>query len=150
MAKKTYTNLPMTMTAFRKQVAVLNAALKKRFGADVFHHAEYANREWATPRADRDESADKHNILTEMLDREYHKQCDLFDKSKLSELGVYGDNMHGAVVLDVWVYETLGYGDEYDLLDQVNAYFKNGEFIGLSSYEPEDPEYQRLLAEVQK
>jgi hypothetical protein len=139
MPKRTYPNLPMTLTAFNKQVSALNKALRRRYDTS-FHHAEYAER--ASP----DQRPNSYNLLPEVLNPEYANQCDLFDKNRLSSLK--HEDFHGWVVLDLYVY--VRYGLDYELGDNAYAWFKDGEFKALTGYMPSGTEYRRMLEEVQK
>jgi hypothetical protein len=141
MARKSYPNLPMTPTAFKKEIAALNSAIWEMFGSDVFHHAEFAYRDSPDDREDR------HNVLREQLDPAYHAQCDLFDKYKADAENMKDLDMHGPVILDLYVYENIGYGD-YDLLTNVYAYFKNGKLIGVAEFD--SPNNASLLEAVQR
>ena len=129
-------NLPMTATAFRKEVSALRAALRRRFGSSL-HHADYAQR--SSP----DNRPDAHNLLREVQDPAYHDQCDLFDHVSLDCLK--SEDMHGIVILDLYVYVREGFGD-YELYDNAYAYFVDGVFKGLSHYGSEAP--ARMLASL--
>jgi len=141
--RKSYTNLPMTLTAFTKQVAALRKALRDLYGSS-FHHAELGIR--ASP----DDRPDAHNVLREDLDPEYHAECDVYDTVPLDELRF--QSMHGPVVLDLYVYEKTEWGgpDGYQLFSNAGAFFRNGKFIGVVDSVPAGADYERLLAEVQK
>lgn len=137
MPAKTATNLPITLTAFRKEVSALRAALRKKFGSSL-HHADYAQR--SSP----DNRPDAHNLLREVQDPAYHEQCDLFDHISLDCLK--NEDMRGIVILDLYVYVREGFGD-YELYDNVYAYFVDGKFKGLSGYFGEAP--ARMLETLQ-
>lgn len=141
MARKSYPNLPMTLTAFKQEIFALNSAIRKMFGSDVFHHAEFAYRDSPDDREDR------HNVLREQLDPAYRAECDLFDKYKADSENMKDLDMRGPVVLDLYVYENIGYGD-CDLLTNVYAYFKNGKLIGVAEFD--SPNNASLLEAVQQ
>lgn len=143
MARKSYPNLPMTLTAFKQEISALNSAIRKMFGSDVFHHAEFAYRDSPDDREDR------HNVLREQLDPSYRAECDLFDKYPADAECMKTLDMHGPVILDLYVYEKSHWdGGCGDLLTNVYAYFKNGKLIGVAEFD--SPNNASLLEAVQQ
>lgn len=135
-----HSNLPISVTAFRAELTKLRKALKQRFGSS-FHHAEYGDR--SSP----DNRADSHNLFREELDADYHEQCGLHDILHLDEL--LHANMHGPVVLDLYVYEFCGFND-WSLATNEYAYFLDGRFIGLASGVGRTDENDVMLSRIQR